>query len=272
MLPCPSCARHVLGEEKACPFCFAPLRSAPTRRVPVAVMVIAVGCVLSACGPAQPDAGDMADTSSSSSGVSTSTGASGTTQGASGTTTDPTATTSGSTSIGDTTTGGSSTTLDDDTLDSVGGFYGGAPDLGGGAYECNVFMQDCVKGEKCAPWADDGGETWNSTRCTPVDPAPVSPGEPCAAEGSGVSGIDNCVAGSMCFHVDAKTNAGVCVEMCSNSEEAPVCLEGTCIVQFEGVLPLCFETCDPKVTTCAKGAACEPVADETVDTTVCVPG
>jgi len=277
MLPCPSCTRHVLGEEKACPFCESPLRSIPTQRVPVAVMVIAVGAVLCGCGPAVSDAGDTADASSSSAALSSSSGDTpvpGTTvPDPSTTTTDPDATTSGGTSIGDTTTGGDSTTLDDDTFDSCGGFYGGCPVDGGGVpYECDVFMNDCVQGEKCMPWANDGGEIWNASRCSPIAPDPGSPGDPCIVEGSAVSGIDTCVLGSMCFYVDPETNEGSCVEVCSNSEDAPVCLEGTCLVQFEGALPLCFETCDPKVASCAKDEACEPVSDEALDTDVCVPG
>lgn len=277
MLPCPSCTRHVRGEERACPFCFSPLQSTPAKRVHAAVMVIAVGAVLSACGPAESDSGDMADASSSSSGGvgsgSTGTSASGTTDPLPGTTTtDPDATTSGATSVGDTTTGGNSTTLDDDTSDdSCGGFYGGCPTDIGPSYECDVFMQDCGEGEKCAPWANDGGDIWNANRCTPLDPTPAAPGEPCTAEGSGFSGIDSCALGAMCFYVDAKTDEGVCIEMCTNSEEAPVCLEGTCIVQFDGVLPLCFETCDPEVASCAKDEACEPVADKALDTDVCTP-
>ncbi len=237
-------------------------------------MVIAVGAVLSACGPAESDTGDTADASSSSStAASADTTSSGTTDPLPGTTTtDPTATTSGGTSIGDTTTGGDSTTLDDDTFDSCGGFYGGCPDLGGDAYECDVFMQDCVKGEKCVPWANDGGDIWNASHCTPVDKAPALPGEACAVEGSAASGVDTCVLGAMCFYVDPKSEQGVCVEMCSNSEDAPVCLEGTCVVQFDGALPLCLQTCDPEAASCVDGEACEPVADKTLDTDVCVPG
>ena len=237
-------------------------------------MVIAVGAVLSACGPAVSDAGDTTDESSTSSTSSSSGDPSvATTLPPPGTTTtDPAATTSGGTDIGDTTTGGDSTTLDDDTFDSCGGFYGGCPtDVGDLSYECDVFMQDCAKGEKCMPWANDGGEVWNASRCTPIDPAPVGPGEPCTVEGSGTTGIDTCVLGAMCFYVDAKTTEGVCVEMCSNSEDAPVCLEGTCVVQFEGALPLCFETCDPEVASCEKDEACEPVADKALDSDVCTP-
>ncbi len=276
MLPCPSCTRHVHGEERACPFCSSPLRSTSPQRIPVAVMVIAVGCVLSACGPAVSDTGDTTDASSTSTGAVGSSSedptAATTVPPPGTTTTDPAATTSGGTSIGDTTTGGDSTTLDDDTFDSCGGFYGGCPtDIGDVSYECDVFMQDCAKGEKCMPWANDGGDIWNASRCTPIDPAPVPPGEPCTVGGSPSSGIDSCVLGAMCFHVDPETNLGVCIEMCSNSEEAPVCLEGTCVAQFEGAVPLCFETCDPEAMTCADGEACEPVADETLDTDVCVP-
>jgi hypothetical protein len=237
------------------------------------MVVIAVGSVLAACGPTVPDAGDTADTAAESSttgtpsdptsGVAVSTGM-GTTSDPS----DPTMATS-ATTTGDDATGGS-TTWFDDTNDTACGFYGGCPVDGGDvSYECDVFMNDCGKGEKCAPWANDGGSTWNASRCVPLDANPVPVGEPCEVEGSGVSGIDTCENGAFCFHVDPDSNEGVCVEVCGGSEDDPTCVEGTCIVQFDGVLPLCFVTCDPKDPSCTKAEVCEPVLDDTLEDHVC---
>ncbi len=274
MLPCPSCARHVLGTESACPFCAAPLRSTKVRRLPRAAIVIAVGSVLAACGPTVPDAGDtIASSSGGETGTPDPTGAS--TSDAASTTstpgsTDPTMAMTSSTSLGTDSTGG--TTEVDDTLDTACGFYGGCPtDMGGVSYECDIFMNDCPDGEKCNPWANDGGPIWNGIRCVPLDPNPGSPGDPCLVEGSNVSGIDTCSLGSMCFYVDPETNEGLCVETCGGSAEAPTCLEGTCVVQYDGAVPLCFETCDPEAPTCAPGESCEPVSDEALDTHVCTP-
>ena len=276
MLPCPSCDRHVRGEDRACPFCASPLRSTRGPWNGTAAVVIAVGSVLFACGPAVSDSGDTIATSSTgsdetSTGVAASTGP-GTTVPP---TTDPTMAMTSGTSLGDTSTGGS-TTWEDDTFDSCGSFYGGCPtDVGNGpdlSYECDVFMQDCLDGEKCMPWANDGGEVWNASRCTPIDTDPAAPGEPCAVEGSGFSGIDTCAEGAMCFHVDPETNEGVCVELCSGDADTPVCLEGTCVLQFEPALPLCFQTCDPDMPDCDPTEVCEPVLDPSLDTQVCNPG
>jgi hypothetical protein len=75
----------------------------------------------------------------------------------------------------------------------------------------------------------------------------------------------------MCFYVDPDTLEGVCVETCGGTVDEPTCLEGTCVVQYDGALPLCLTTCDPKASTCEKGENCEPVADETVDVDACTP-
>lgn len=236
------------------------------------MVVIAVGCALTACGPTVPDAGDTADTAAESSsssgapadptmGVAVSTGELTTTTDP----VDPTMATS-STTTGDDATGGSTTWMDD-TNDTTCGFYGGCPVDGGGvSYECDVYMNDCGKGEKCAPWANDGGSAWNATRCVPVDAAPAQPGDTCTVEGSGVSGIDTCDVSSMCWDVDPETNEGTCVAFCTGSENAPVCDDPTtsCSIANEGVLILCLPTCDPILQDCADGQACYPIDDSFV--------
>jgi hypothetical protein len=274
MLPCPSCDRHVRGEERACPFCASPLRSTRGPWNGTAAVVIAVGSVLFACGPAVSDTGDTIETSSTEDGVESTTGSAEVSTGAGTTvppTTDPTMAMTSTTSLGDTSTGGS-TTWEDDTFDTACGFYGGCPtDVGDMPYECDVFMQDCPDGQRCNPWADDGGNVWNASRCVPEDVGAGTPGEPCTVEGSGFSGVDTCAEGAMCFHVDPETLEGVCVELCSGTVDVPVCLEGTCVLQFEAALPLCLETCDPEMSTCLKTEVCEPVLDPVLDTQVCNP-
>lgn len=76
----------------------------------------------------------------------------------------------------------------------TGGLFLSEPDGGGTGFECDVFAQDCPPGEKCVPWANDGGGVWNATRCSPVDDDPAAPGEPCTVEGGPTSGIDDCDA------------------------------------------------------------------------------
>jgi hypothetical protein len=136
--------------------------------------------------------------------------------------------------------------------------------LGGGAIECDIFAQDCPDGEKCMPWANDGGSSWNATQCSPLDPAPVPIGGDCTVEGSGVSGIDNCELGAMCWSVDPETNMGYCIEMCSCSPDTPVCetANTVCNISNGGVLALCLPVCNPNdPAACPDGDVCVPSGD-----------
>ncbi len=135
------------------------------------------------------------------------------------------------------------------------------PDGGGVGIECSVWDQDCPQGEKCMPWANDGGSSWNATKCTPLDPNPAQPGDSCTVEGNGVSGVDNCDIASMCWDVDPETNMGTCVAFCTGSEANPVCDDPntTCSIANEGVLILCLPNCDPLLQDCADGQACYPI-------------
>jgi hypothetical protein len=138
-----------------------------------------------------------------------------------------------------------------------------ACDLSGqGGYEC-------PEGEKCMPWANDGGDAWNCTRCSPLADNPGQPGDECSVEGSGVSGIDDCDVGSMCWDVDPETNMGTCVAMCTGDEASPWCKDpGTdCFIANDGVLILCLPTCDPLGDQCAPGQSCTP----SEQAFVCVP-
>ncbi len=135
------------------------------------------------------------------------------------------------------------------------------PDGGGVSIECSVWDQDCGEGEKCAPWANDGGNAWNATKCVPVDPNPAQPGDTCTVEGSGVSGIDTCDVSSMCWDSDPETNEGTCIAFCTGSENNPVCDDPTtsCSIANEGTLILCLPSCDPLLQDCSEGQACYPI-------------
>ena len=131
------------------------------------------------------------------------------------------------------------------------------PDGGGPAVECDVWTQDCPPGEKCMPWANDGGNSWNATRCSPVDDNPGQVGDECMVDGSGVSGIDTCDVGEMCYYVDPETNAGTCVGFCTGNESSPMCDPGfLCSISNDGVLILCRRECDPLLQDCMGSAAC----------------
>jgi hypothetical protein len=125
---------------------------------------------------------------------------------------------------------------------------------------CDPFAQDCPPGKKCAFWADDGGPAWNATRCVDVARDPGQLDEPCTVEGSGVSGIDSCDVGLMCWDVDEEGN-GTCAPLCSGSPEAPTCPDGwTCLVS-SGAFAICGLLCDPLALDCPDGQACYPYND-----------
>lgn len=132
---------------------------------------------------------------------------------------------------------------------------------GGSLLECSLLDQDCPEGEKCMPWANDGGPVWNATRCSPLDFDPAQDGEPCLVNGSNVSGLDTCALGLMCFDVDPRTNEGECAALCSGAEGDPLDTllcddpELSCIL-INDVLPICAMGCDPVVPTCNSGKAC----------------
>jgi len=215
---------------------------------PQVALVTAIG--LGACGPV-PLPQTLDDTGDSTTGgVGDSTGTPGTTSPQ---------------------TSGDSTTAPDDTVDG----WGLEPDLpsedsgstfiidetdGGCLCECDVFAQDCPSGDKCIPWANDGGNTWNAVRCSPVVEEPAGLGEPCTVEVSPVSGFDSCDLGLMCWNVDADTLEGTCIALCGGSPDAPECPgESECQLSADGPLALCLATCNPLADDCAEGEQCAPV-------------
>ncbi len=127
---------------------------------------------------------------------------------------------------------------------------------------CNSFTQDCPPGEKCMPYASDGGGSWNALKCVPVVANPVQVGEVCVAE-SGVSGIDNCDVGLMCWEVD-KEGQGYCAALCKGSVEDPICEDPTksCAVYAEAIPALCLGQCDPLLQDCAPSDKCIVIPDE----------
>ena len=203
----------------------------------------AQSCLLdgSGFGPCECEPTSLDDTSTSTTGLVT-TGSSG-----SGTT------------VVDATTG---TTSDSTTSDSTTGepsvcdMYVTPP-----GQECDVWLQDCPAGEKCMPWANDGGTSWNSTRCSPLDPAPGGYGDPCTVVGSGSSGVDDCGLGLMCWDVDTDTLMGTCNELCSGCPDDSYCNEAgnLCVITNDGFLPICLPGCDPILQDCPVGQGCYPV-------------
>ncbi|HWB74731.1 MAG TPA: ribulose phosphate epimerase [Nannocystaceae bacterium] len=183
----------------------------------------------------------------------------------------------GETSSGDTTSGGGMTTMPGTSVgttapaetttddDPTVGFVL-RPDTHTES-ECDPRAQDCPRGEKCTAWANDGGSSWNANKCVPVTGDGVD-GDPCNVEGTGVSGIDDCAVGFMCWDVDPETSMGVCVAFCDPQGTCPT---GTiCAVQNDGVLPICITSCDPLIQDCPEGQGCN-AKDGDNGELICIP-
>lgn len=125
---------------------------------------------------------------------------------------------------------------------------------------CDPYAQDCPAGEKCLPWADDGGPSWNSTRCSPVSADPAQYGEPCVVAGSGTAGQDSCDVGLMCALVDEATLEGTCRELCKCGPNEGQCFEAPadCGIFNGGALPICLPHCDPLASICPPQEVCIP--------------
>lgn len=148
------------------------------------------------------------------------------------------------------------TTADDDCGESCCSFIV-CPDTQP-LVECDLWSQNCPRGDKCVPFANDGGDLWNSSRCSTVAGSPDEAGDPCVVTYTGVSGLDSCDLGLVCLWVDPATNMGTCVPLCVGTEANPSCGgdEGACTLAFEGALPVCLPGCDPLAQDCPDGAGC----------------
>lgn len=120
---------------------------------------------------------------------------------------------------------------------------------------CSLYVNDCPRGEKCNLYANDGGGWYNATQCVPVDPDAVPPGAPCIAEGNGLSGVDNCELGSVCFLVDYETKEGHCLGFCDGDSNKPTCSEPGTYCYQRTIDGLCLINCDPRWPDCT----CVPI-------------
>jgi hypothetical protein len=115
---------------------------------------------------------------------------------------------------------------------------------------------------------------WNEVLCTPVARMPGLPGDPCVAQGSQWSGIDDCELGAMCWNVD-DTNTGSCAGFCLGSQANPTCDVGVCFEAYPfasfNLVMLCLPSCDPLTPACDAGLACVESYSQAPDTFACVP-
>jgi len=120
-------------------------------------------------------------------------------------------------------------------------------------------MQDCPAGQKCMPYSDDGGGSWTNTKCVPIMENPAGVGDPCMVVDSGVSGLDNCELGAMCWHIDFDTLQGECVSMCTGSPDAGICPRGFWCASFArggAYAGICIPECDPLAQDCDPDDVC----------------
>ncbi len=124
--------------------------------------------------------------------------------------------------------------------------------------ECTTWEENCPSGQKCMPWSSDGSGSWNALKCSPIAPIPDAVGAPCTVEGSGVSGIDSCQLGSMCWNVDGETLEGTCTVFCTGSESKPGCGDplSSCYFPGSGIPSLCLPYCDLLEQDCGPGMGC----------------
>ncbi len=201
--------------------------------------------LLVACGPAVTLESESSSDSSEGDPTSSSTSGGG-----------PTTITTVMTSVGEVTTVGPADSSGSDT----------GPEF---PEQCSILAQDCPRGYKCMPYANDGGGSWNDTRCSPIADDPSAVGEPCTVVDNGLSGEDDCDGTSMCWDVDPKTHEGTCAPFCIGDEANPTCPDPCdfCTISGDGGLLICLGSCDPLLQDCPRGQACYGVND----TFVCVP-
>ena len=81
------------------------------------------------------------------------------------------------------------------------------------------------------------------------------------AESSGLSGFDDCEAGSLCWVLDQETLEGHCVPFCAGSPKAPTCddPERVCLIGGAEIPTFCIERCNPlEPDACFPGVGCYP--------------
>lgn len=134
---------------------------------------------------------------------------------------------------------------------------------------CDVFVQDCPSGEKCAPYVSGnaGAQTHDMSKCVPLVDEPHQPGETCELFGD--AQLDNCDKGLLCLPVSGATR--LCLQMCTGSVESPICPSGyDCLLGGYEVLNGCIPNCHPLDNDCLD-KLCVPSPDIAVNGFDCVP-
>lgn len=158
--------------------------------------------------------------------------------------------------------GPGSTTESMDSDSEGGSTFLVLPDLGGGCssglLQCDVWAQDCPRGEKCVPVDGNGNGVLDASRCVEIAREPAAVGDPCVVNDTAPCGHDdNCDFGALCYFVDPESGEGTCVEQCTGNQENPSCAAPTqCLIGRAGTYALCLETCHPLMADCGDGQGC----------------
>jgi hypothetical protein len=249
MIPCLQCRRHIKASESSCPFCGEIQRSIGQSMSMIGAIALANLMAMTGCSGDETSADDEAGTTSVGSTDAGSTDAG---------STDEDSTTTDSSSESEVTD--SEVTDDDDSVDTLEdqglSFYAGPSGDFGDVSKCDPFAQDCPEGEKCVPFSNNGGNL-NANKCVPVL-GEGHVGDPCISDGA-VEATDDCDAKSVChdlMEVDGQL-VGECAAFCTGNADEPTCDPGTaCLIQGDGSVTLCIDTCDPLAQNCDPGFGC----------------
>lgn len=127
---------------------------------------------------------------------------------------------------------------------------------------CYVGWQDCPGGMKCTGYVMTQGYCCvDGNKCVDVI-GDQNLGDPCWREDDN----DDCARGLFCMPVTTSggNGPGVCLTLCDASDPGSCAAagqpEGNCNGFSDGVLPLCYDACDPiSQDTCADSRGCYPL-------------
>ncbi len=130
---------------------------------------------------------------------------------------------------------------------------------GGPVTSCTLYADSCPAGEKCMPYASDGGNRQDATRCVPLAPSPGTVGDPCTVSEFPASGHDDCERGAFCVLYDTTELLGTCAAFCIEDEDRlTTCAdpEARCVGGPDVLPQLCSSDCDPFGNDCPGDQAC----------------
>lgn len=124
-----------------------------------------------------------------------------------------------------------------------------------------LSQQDCPADEKCVPWwSVDQSEYIN--HCVAVHPQPQPVGAPCRQFGEYGEDGDDCELGALCWDPDPVTGIGMCVELCTGTQESAHCTTPNTFCSYGKSIQICLQTCEPRdLETCPVGCTCVPSGD-----------